>query len=74
MYLVSLVPATEQMLDTADCLMVPICLPSRGEEIEDKEVIIQELEVGKNQTTSEEIIYSSNQGRIHTRLLLFPSN
>jgi hypothetical protein len=24
-----------------------ICLPSRGEEIENKEVIIQELEVGK---------------------------
>lgn len=39
--------ATEQMLDRACCLMVPICLPSRGEEIEDKEVIIQELEVGK---------------------------
>ncbi|MEJ1273494.1 glycoprotein hormone alpha 2 [Cricetulus griseus] len=33
------------MLDRACCLMVPICLPSRGEEIEDKEVIIQELEV-----------------------------
>lgn len=24
-----------------------VCLPSRGEEIENKEVIIQELEVGK---------------------------
>lgn len=39
--------ATRQMLDRGCCLMVPVCLPPREEEIEDKEVIIQELEVGK---------------------------
>lgn len=37
----------KQMLDRGCCLMVPVCLPSREEEIEDKEVVIQELEVGK---------------------------
>lgn len=50
------------MLDRGCCLMIPVCLPSREEEIEDKEVVIQELEVGKNQTASEESIYFSSQG------------